>query len=206
MITFVLPCFQRKLRTRRMIKCLFQQTTADFELFLIGDGCPMFQDLVTNDNEVRYWLSKLKDRGCNLTVGNANKNHGRPTKIVEFAMVNAKFPLFSWLGNDDIILPTHVENYSRFAQNSNADITFFKVMYLGDTEDNVQVFEGSSFPIHATAVVRTELAVKGTHDERPGDDQRYLRSLQQLGTWVQVDNPITYIQDSSPGNDSRLWQ
>ena len=42
-LTVCVPCFERPQRTERIIDCLRNQTVNDFEVFLIGDHCPNFQ-------------------------------------------------------------------------------------------------------------------------------------------------------------------
>ena len=54
-LSVAIPCFERPARTRRIINNLLAQNINGWEAFIIGDGCPYFDEMIES-KEVEYFI------------------------------------------------------------------------------------------------------------------------------------------------------
>lgn len=198
-IALILPCWQRRELTKRAIKAIAGQTRADFQLFLIGDGCPEFESLVTTDSEVQSWLAHLKARGCDVVMGNSRQHHGSPAPILDWAIRQTNRDFVCFTANDDLLLPGHIENYSTATE----ALTYFDLLWFSDVW--CDVVPGPT-RWHGSSVIKTEVARLYTHDKDWGHDCRLMHKVEQHGFEYKAGAPITYLAYDSGGFNSRMWR
>jgi hypothetical protein len=75
-LTLVVPCWGRPARTRRLINNVLAQTENNWEAFIIGDGCPIFQTLI-DSGEADFYMNLAKEKGNKLYISNANSHTGK---------------------------------------------------------------------------------------------------------------------------------
>jgi glycosyltransferase involved in cell wall biosynthesis len=116
-ISICMPCYGRPQRTRRMLECLNAQTMSNFELLLIGDGCPDFQQMIQSDWffswEKRFLKKKNKLVYCNLQVN--HNDYG--AEALNIGIWQAKGRYFCFANNDDIVAAEHIEFYCKAMKN-----------------------------------------------------------------------------------------
>ncbi len=124
-ISISLPCFGRPERTRRAIECIGNQTINCWEAHIIGDGCPVFQEILESQwyNE---WITDVEKRGNKVITKNLEKNYGgHGYHITNTNIQNATGEYFLFYANDDIILPTHFAHYLQGIDNTPYDFVYF---------------------------------------------------------------------------------
>ena len=125
-LTISVPCFGRPQRTRRIIGNILEQTINNWEAFVIGDGCPHFQQMI-DSGEVAEFIKEAESKGNKLHCFNLDKNYGYwGYAIATLAFQKAKGKFFIFAGNDDIILPNHFENYLSEIENTDLDMVYYK--------------------------------------------------------------------------------
>lgn len=116
-ITAVLPCFGRPMRTRRMIECIATQSLQGFEIFIIGDQCPDFDNML----KAVWWrefLFNMDVLGNRIEYFNQEKHTGGwGFNQINYAIARATGEYFMFLGNDDIIRRKHFQMYYEGIEN-----------------------------------------------------------------------------------------
>jgi hypothetical protein len=124
-VSIAIPCFGRPHRTRRMLNCLSKQTMLDFEAFLIGDGCPDFQQLI-DSVEFLEWKASLEAAGAKINSFNLDRNYGgHGYYIRNYAISNATAPYIVFVDNDDVIAPDHLEFYLSEIEKTNYVMVYY---------------------------------------------------------------------------------
>jgi len=198
-LSVILPCFGRPARTRRMIDCILQQdTTHAWEAFIIGDGCPHFQELI-NSGEMDMYSIKADEKGNKIRFFNMDKNYGgHGYHIMNYAVRNAKGEYIIWLANDDMILPDHFSNYLKI-NDTNFDCMYFN-SYLAPTKSVRNSVLAPSQIGHSEIIVKTELAKRAPdHEPVYGHDWDFIKFIINIGTVTKdVSGTITYHVMSIP--------
>lgn len=110
-LSFVLPCYQRPERTRRMINCIRNQGLSNWEGFIFGDYCNDFDTLLQSE-WYKQFLLEMKEKGNIVHTGNMETHGGgHGFEIINKAIKEATGEYFLFLSNDDTILPHHFEHY-----------------------------------------------------------------------------------------------
>ena len=71
-LSIVVPCFKRPARTRRIINNVLAQTINNWEAFIIGDGCDLFDSLFESGEADFYKQTAEKNQNKFLTEQNKN--------------------------------------------------------------------------------------------------------------------------------------
>lgn len=121
-LTLVLPSYGRRELTERAVRSVFAQEFAGrAELFFLGDGCPIYQEIVTSD----WFTAECERVGGWLTVHTMNQaqRDGTPAPNINRAIAAAAGEYFLFMANDDRIAPNHFASYHDFAKANDADLT-----------------------------------------------------------------------------------
>lgn len=128
-LSVVLPSWGRYDLTLRMLNSISLQTLADYELFFLGDACPIFEKIILSE-DFQYFKKILKNR---IIVKNFLKHDGTSAQAINYAMKNCMGEYFLFLSNDDVIFPNHFENYYLMSKKSGKDFAIFNTyMDYGD--------------------------------------------------------------------------
>jgi GT2 family glycosyltransferase len=168
-ITGVMPCWGRPQRTRRMIECILAQTRTDYEVFVVGDGCPHFQAMI-DSGEAKAFQDRARERGGVLHIWNENQHiGGYGQHILDMAIDRAQGKFFLFLANDDIVDADHFAHYLSDIEHSPFDMACYKTRIL---ERYTRYPQLKACEIgHSEIIIRTEFLKRmpkvppsGTHD------------------------------------------
>jgi len=154
-LTVCVPCFGRPQRTERIIECLRNQTVNDFEVFLIGDHCPDFQQRLDSG----YFAEIIQEqslKGNSWHAWNLFKNFGGFGYQIRNMMkhlANGKYICF--VDNDDWVKEYHVQHYLSEIENTDYDFVYYNTWNHGlgilrDTQASMGLIG------HSELCVRTE--------------------------------------------------
>jgi glycosyltransferase involved in cell wall biosynthesis len=175
-ISIVIPCWGRPARTRRIINNVLSQTINNWEAFIIGDGCPHFENMIES-HEVAYFKKAAEEGGNLLHCYNLKENGGGfGHHIVNDAVSKALGKYFIFAGNDDILLPNHFEHYLSEIENTDLDLVYYNT-YVGPTKSirNAQLKAGSIG--HSELIIRTDFMRDIQHDPKYSHDWRFIEQL-----------------------------
>jgi len=181
-ITAALPCFGRPARTRRIINNLLAQTINNWEAFIIGDGCPYFDEMI-NSGEVEYFIKVAKEKGNKIHCFNLEKNYGGcGYHILNYTKAYAQGEYFVVLNNDDTIKPDHFEYYLSEIENTDLDL----VCYPTTLEFNLP--PQTRFPYlqighigHSEIITRTKTTKQFKHSSEYGHDWGFIHDIIKNG-------------------------
>ena len=188
-ISLVVSCYQRPQRTIRMINCIGNQTINNFEVFLIGDGCPYFQQILES-REYQLWVERMEKLGNRVITFNMDKNYGGcGYKIINYAIENATGQYFVFAANDDVIEPDHLEHYLSEIEDTDYDMVCYSTLVRPEA-DRVRVprlaFSGIG---HSEIVVKTTIAQSmPPHGPEYGHDWSFISSIINSGANIKVAN------------------
>jgi len=125
LITVCVPIFGRPQRTARVIECLRRQTINNFQVYLIGDGCPIWQaDL--NEGWVQDIIREEKEKGNEWIAFNLEKNFGGFGYHIRNLMKElADAPYICFIDNDDWVKPNHLEHYLSEIEGTEYDLVYY---------------------------------------------------------------------------------
>jgi glycosyltransferase involved in cell wall biosynthesis len=124
-ISIVSPCWKRPARTRRLINNILAQTINGWEAFIIGDGCPIFQTLI-DSGEADFYMKLAKEKGNLLYIANAENHTGNwGQAILDYIIDKATGEYFTFVGNDDRLLPNHFKHYLSEIENTEYDLVAY---------------------------------------------------------------------------------
>lgn len=125
-ICAVMPCWGRPARTRRMINNILAQNINNWEAFVIGDGCPVFNTLF-DSGEAKFYQDLAASKGNKLHIFNLEKNYGGfGYHIINHCFEHNNSEYVIILGNDDIIAADHFQHYLSEIENTDLDIVAYK--------------------------------------------------------------------------------
>lgn len=209
MLSFVLPCYKRPARTRRMLDCIAQQSMTGWEGHIYGDGCSDFASLLESDY-YQDWQQKMADSGNVVLTGNMPENGGgHGYTVINKAIQEATGRYFIFLSNDDIITPNHFQHYVDGIEQLNAlhstiyDFSFFNTL-LAASNNFVRIsnlsFSGCG---HSELIIRTEfLKQMPPHGPGYGHDWELIDNMMQrsLGRYRKaLSQQCSYEIRSIPG-------
>jgi len=175
-IGIVIPCYGRPARTRRIINNLLSQNINNWEAFVIGDGCPQFQNMI-DSYEVDYFIKTAQQQGNNLHCFNLEKNYGGYGYfITNYAIKNSMSEYFIFAGNDDILLPNHFEHYLSEIENTDLDLVYYKTFLAPYNTVRDPELKGGGIG-HSEIIVKTEFIKDITHKEIYGHDWDFIQSI-----------------------------
>lgn len=172
----VIPCFGRPARTRRIINNVLSQTINNWEAFIIGDGCPQFQNMI-NSLEVDYFIKTAEEKGNKLHCFNLDKNYGGfGHYITNYAIQNTKSKYFIFAGNDDILMPNHFEHYLSEIENTDLDLVYYKTLVAATNQIRNPELRGGGIG-HSEIIVRTDVIRDIKHTMEYGHDWDFITQL-----------------------------
>ena len=175
-IGIVVPCYGRPARTRRIINNILSQTINNWEAFIIGDGCPQFQNMI-HSLEVDYFIKTAKEKGNILHCFNLDKNYGGfGYHIMNYAIQNTKSEYFIFAGNDDIILPNHFEHYLSEINNTDLDLVYYKTLVAANNTIRDPHLRGGGIG-HSEIIVRTNIIKDIKHSNEYGHDWSFINNI-----------------------------
>ena len=201
-LTSCTPCYGRPQRTLRAVECVVNQDTNGWEAFFIGDGCPIFLEMLDkgvfkpyeeralqNGNEIHF-LSMTEHKG----------GWGYEARNLAFRLSRGKFFLF--YDNDDVIKPTHFSNYLAGIENSAYDMVYYDsfIEPINQTR-NAELNFGHIG--HSEIIVRTELLKDYRQKAQYGQDWDLIEYLKRNGAVIskgKAPEP-TYIIKAIGGDD-----
>jgi len=128
-ITISMPCFGRPKRTVRGINSILEQTITDYEALIVGDGCPVFQNIIDN----RERLLSPVSSGAKLVLENLPKNYGSyGYHITNMNIQRAEGEYFLFMANDDLIEPNHFEQRLKYIEDTEYDFVYFNTRIRPD--------------------------------------------------------------------------
>jgi len=182
-ICLIVSCWKRPARTRRMLNNILAQNINNWEAFVLGDGCPVYNTLLES-GEAKFYQELAESKGNKLHMFNFEKNYGGygyNTINYGIANTNAKYVIFA--GNDDILAPDHFQHYLSEIENTDLDMiahkTFMK--FLPPTHCIRPVDYTPGGVGHAEIIVKTETARKFTHGPDYGHDWYFIKKIYDLG-------------------------
>jgi hypothetical protein len=197
-IGIVVPCWGRPLRTRRIIEAILNQNINNWEAFVIGDGCPLFQKMI-DSGEANIYIEKAEINGNKLHLFNLDRNYGGfGYKIVDYAIENSKSKYFIFAGNDDILLENHFEHY--LSEVDDFDMIAYPT-FVGPTKSiRYPKLECSSVG-HSEIIIKTELIKDYKHSSNYGHDWNFIEFILNKTNKIKISNNTnyTYIVTHIPG-------
>jgi glycosyltransferase involved in cell wall biosynthesis len=187
-ITISMPCYGRPVRTARAIDCIRRQTVQDFEAFVIGDGCPVFEP-VTDDSRFISFNTPENHGGC----GYAQTN---------LAISRATGPFFIFFANDDIISPAHMATYLDQIEGTDYDFVYFDYLAYGKLVKTRLRYGKIG---HSALIIRTAfLKEMPPHSPKYGHDFDLIRNMTRAGAkYRKADRiiPTYYVMSGNKHRD-----
>lgn len=185
-----------------MIRSIIDQTLVGWEALVIGDGCPVMQEII-DSGEFHEAQRRMQERGNVLVLANLSENYGGcGYEIINrnIRMASGKFFIFG--GNDDIFLPNHFMNYVSFMEeNPNLDFAFFnsRLDCHGIIRNATLSYGGIG---HSELIVKSDVArAMPPHGPDYGHDWVFIDNLVRSGaTFRKAEgSPATYRVMGVPG-------
>lgn len=199
-LSIVIPCYGRPARTKRIINNVLEQTINGWEAFIIGDGCPFFQEMI-DSGEIETFKEKAKINGNIIHSFNLDKNYGgHGYHITNYATKNAIGKYFIFAGNDDILLSNHFEHYLSEIENTDFDLVYYKT-FVGPTNSIRNPILQRNYIGHSELILKTELIKNFDHTPTYGHDWELIDYLLKNNVKHKKanSNNYTYIVTHLPG-------
>jgi len=206
-LSVAIPCFERPARTRRIINNLLAQNINGWEAFIIGDGCPYFDEMIES-KEVEYFIKTAESNGNKIHCFNLEENEGGcGYHILNYAKLHAQGEYFLILNNDDWIEPNHFEHYLSEIENTDWDLLLYNayadfVLPGAIREPSLQLGGVG----HSEIIVKTELAKQVKHSSEYGHDWEFIKGLISSGAKHKVasSNECTYHVMATQGRTKEM--
>lgn len=198
-ISIVIPCYGRPSRTRRIIENVLSQSINNWEAFIIGDGCPHFQNMIEN-GEVDDYIRRSEENGSKLHCFNLSKNFGGfGYEIINYAVQNAKGRYFIFGANDDTILPIHFEHYLSEIENTELDLVYYQT-YIAPIRNIRNPCLKQDYIGHSEIIFRTDIARDYLHTNTYGHDWLLIEHIMNKSDKIKKSESTlyTYIVNHVP--------
>lgn len=187
-LSIIIPSWERPGRTRRAINSVLDQCVPDWELLVVGDCCPIVQQIAGEfpDKRIRFH--------------NMPEHEGAyGTQCLNWGIDHAKSPYVCFLGNDDQLTSEHVKARLSSIEGTDYGFTYSNAVIHPDGYRNSVLRFGGVGGSEIT--VKTDLArkVKFT-DQRYGHDWTFIVGLLATGAKVGQDASATYVVMGTMGN------
>ena len=190
-VTLSLPCYGRPQRTKRAIECILSQDLEGWEALVVGDHCPKFQHLIDSG-----WLEErakiASSKGNSLVYYNLPDRTGHcGYQITNDNIKAAQGEYILFMGNDDIILPTHFSHYYGEISKTDLDYMFFN-SYIHPLKRVRETKWAPSEIGHSEIIVRASLAKNAPqHSKRYGHEWDVLRYMEKHGKGAKSESLLT---------------
>ena len=203
-VTLSMPCWGRPFRTKRAIENILSQDLVGWQALIGGDDCPEFYKLIDSrwlpemsekaklqGNSLEYYQWIPHSGSCGYAITNSN-------------IQSAEGEYLLFMGNDDVILPTHFSHYYSYIKESGLDYMWFNSFLHPINQVRNSKLAPSEIG-HSELICRTELAKKAPpHLPKYGHDWDFFRFLMENGKGAKAESPhTTYYVMSIPGFGSR---
>jgi len=182
-LSIVVPCWERPARTRRIINNILAQKCDyhTWEAFVIGDGCPQFQNMI-DGGEVDYFQKQASKRGNKFHMFNMDKNYGGcGYHIVNYAVENAFSNYFIFAGNDDILTENHFIHYLSEIEGTDLDLVYYKTFVCPENKIRDPKLVYGSIG-HSELIIKTSIVKKTKHMSGYGHDFDFIQQVLKLST------------------------
>lgn len=128
--TVIVPVYGRPLRTLRMLASLVaQRTSRKYQILLIGDGCPVFQQLMDGNMFVPF-KNIMDEKGGDLSTINLmhSGGYGYNCRNVGRTLAEGEYILFA--DNDDVVNPFYVHQYVNRTKEFGLQFGLFPTMVM----------------------------------------------------------------------------
>jgi glycosyltransferase involved in cell wall biosynthesis len=116
-----MPCYGRPIRTKRAINSIINQTEKSWEALIVGDNCPVIQELIDSKEYNNHYPTESKFVLENLPINYGHCGYA----ITNMNIKRAVGEYFVFMANDDIILNNHLENYLSEIEGTDYDFVYF---------------------------------------------------------------------------------
>ncbi len=197
-LSVVLPCWGRELLTLRILNSISLQTLDDYELFLLGDKCPVFEKIIASE-EFKDLEQSIKGK---IFIKNFENHDGTSAQAINYAMAASSGEYFIFLSNDDNIFPNHFEEYYRNSLKTKTYLNFFNTYIdrgTGVFDTRVPKLSGGSIG-HSELCVKNEVVkILPPHSRNYGHDWEFIVNAVNSGfTYEFINNSPTYIVNLAP--------
>lgn len=185
-VSLIVPCYGRPQRTRRMIDYIGSQTINNFELFLIGDGCPAFQDLLSSNN-FNLWLEQMKSKGNYVTAFNLDKNYGGyGYQVINYGIQHALGKYIMFAANDDVIAADHLEFYLSEIENTDLDVVCYTTAVVPNNTIRRPKFQHGQIG-HSELIIKASTAQRmPPHSNLYGHDWEFIQCLINTNSKIKI--------------------
>lgn len=168
-----------------MIECLSNQTINNFELFIIGDGCPHFEALLA-DPGYQEWVLNMENKGNKVISFNMDRNYGGwGYHIINHALQNATGKYIMFASNDDVIANDHLEFYLSGIENTDYDMVYYNSLVLPYEHPVRNSGLALGHIGHSEIIVKAETAKKmPSHTPQYGHDWIFIKDLMDSGAKI----------------------
>lgn len=202
-----MPVYRRPQRTDRAIRCILNQTVTDWEAFILGDGCPDFNNISIPLKGVMcgdpFGLRRIlcpEDRRINLQ-NFKNNTGGCGYRQTNFAINNASGKYFLFYANDDIISPVHMAVYLDGIEDTPYDFMYYDYLAFGKRMETKVKYGRIG---HSALIIRTDfLKQMPPHGPEYGHDFDLIKNMIQAGAKYRKGDitPTYYVMS---GNNHRI--
>jgi GT2 family glycosyltransferase len=179
-LSLICPCYQRPKRTIRAIESVLAQEFDSYQAIFIGDNCPDFENNLKNGKFDKY-SKEAEKKGNEMIFENLSKHtggYGYLCRSIGIDMANSEYTIF--LDNDDILLPTHFNNYYNFISENKLDWAYSNT-FLNPLQKIRQSKIENGMIGHAEIIVKTEILKK-----LPSESSEYGHD------WELINNLVNY--------------
>jgi hypothetical protein len=178
-ISLISPCFNRPLRTRRLINNILNQNINGWEAFVIGDGCPHFENLFLT-GEADTYIKIAQEKGNRLVLINEPHTGYHGYQIYQKYKTLCNSPYVVFAGNDDVLLPHHFQHYLSEIENTEYDLVYYKTFIALDHTIRDPELSRSKVG-HSELIIKKESILGYTHKTHYDDDWGLIDYLLSAG-------------------------
>jgi hypothetical protein len=191
-LTASMPCYGHPEETKRMIEQIVSQSFSGAEIFIVGDRCPEFQNLI-DSGYMQHAAFRAARKGNLIHYWNEDINHGYwGTGITNMVIERAQGDYFLFLANDDIIAEDHFDHYYSAISNTRNDFVYFDSLLPGAQIRRSRVKK--NYIGHSELIIKTSFLKRmPAHKPVYGQDWLLIRNMLSCGAWFKKSNLcITY--------------
>lgn len=199
-----MPCWMRPQRTARAIRSVLMQTAAEWELLCIGDACPVlpavWREMFGRDPDGEsIAVPNGKVRAINLPTHEGAFG----TQCLNWGIHAVTGAYVVFLGNDDYLLPTHLESRLKAIEGTDNGFTYHDALIQAGGSLHLR----SGHPLAHGRTGGSELTVKaqiaqkvGFQSSQYGHDWTFIEGLLATGCKHAYSPTATYVVTHLPGN------
>ena len=185
-ICILVSCWKRPARTRRIINNILAQNINNWEAFVLGDGCPVYNTLFES-GEAQFYQQIAESKGNKLHMFNFEKNYGGyGYNSLNYGLENNNSNYIVFGGNDDIIAPDHFQHYLSEIENTDLDMvaykTFMKFLPLSHCIRCTAYAPG--FIGHSEIIVKSSTARLFKFGPEHGHDWNFIKRVYELNNSI----------------------